>query len=76
MLVGASVNSDFCLPGGRDSTETVDSTILRILDAEGYNTTSFEFKVGRLVDKDILFAFLLVVFSSLLVVMLGCEILY
>lgn len=40
MLVAASVNSDFCLPGGRSDDpydgNSPDASVLRFLDAQGY----------------------------------------
>jgi len=44
MLVGASANSDFCLPGGRpdDAYEggSPDASVLRFLDAQGFTVGS------------------------------------
>lgn len=51
MLMGASANSDFCLPKGRPeepfSQRSVDSSIIRILAEEGYTRESIEFRVAN-----------------------------
>lgn len=45
MLMGASANADFCLPGGR-SDATVDDNILTIIQEQGVVSESMEFRVA------------------------------
>jgi len=45
MAIAAGVNSDFCLPGGRDDSSP-DDNIRAILNIEGYDTDSFSYKVA------------------------------
>ena len=47
MMVGASINADFCLPGGRKEDNTVDTNVLKILQLEGYHNETVEYRVAK-----------------------------
>jgi len=45
MVISASANADFCLPNDQPEARTVDTSVLRIVQEEGYTNETMEYKI-------------------------------